>query len=109
MSDCLFCQIVNNEIPANKIYEDDRVLAFLDIKPKAPGHALAITKKHFADFGETPDDELAYLMKIVKQQGELAKQRFGADGYNININCGESAGQIIPHIHVHIIPRKSNN
>jgi len=106
---CIFCKIVNGEMPSYKVYEDDRVLAFLDIYPAAHGHTLLIPKKHYANIEETPEDELAYLMKIVKKIGFMMKENLGAEGYNVCENNDPVAGQEIPHLHFHIVPRKEGD
>ncbi len=104
MEDCIFCKIIKNEIPSEKIYEDDLVLAFLDIKPVNIGHTLIIPKKHFENLFELPEEIAIHIMKITKKIG-LAIKKSGADGVNISINNGKAAGQIIFHSHTHIIPR----
>jgi len=96
-------------MPSYKVYEDDRVLAFLDIYPAAHGHTLLIPKKHYANIEETPEDELAYLMKIVKKIGFMMKENLGAEGYNVCENNDPVAGQEIPHLHFHIVPRKEGD
>ncbi|MFA5184311.1 MAG: HIT family protein [Patescibacteria group bacterium] len=106
---CVFCQIVSGEIPSYKVYEDDQVLAFLDIYPASPGHTLVITKKHYQNLEETPEGELADLMIKVKRIGRLLKDKLGVVGYNISENNDPVAGQEIPHIHFHIIPRRAGD
>lgn len=102
---CIFCKIVSKEIPCYKIYEDDQVLAFLDIKPVSPGHTLAIPKTHYQNLEEISEADLATLIVVVKKIGALLKDKLGIAGYNVIENNDASAGQIIPHIHFHIIPR----
>lgn len=102
---CIFCKIIGGEIPSHKVYEDDKNLAFLDISPVNPGHILVIPKKHFSNMEEAPENDLCELMKAVKKVGRAMKDGLGADGYNINVNNDPVAGQIIPHLHFHIIPR----
>lgn len=106
---CVFCKIVNNEIPSYKIYEDDNILAFLDIAPVSPGHALVITKKHYKNLEEIPENELALLINVVKKIGKSIKENLQVLGYNVSENNDPVAGQIIPHIHFHVIPRKAND
>jgi histidine triad (HIT) family protein len=105
MSDCLFCKIVKNEIPSFKVYEDDDVLAFLDIAPVNPGHTLVIPKEHFANFEEIPEELLCKVILIVKKVGACIKTNLSSPGYNVSENNDPVAGQIIPHIHFHVIPR----
>lgn len=103
--DCIFCKIVAGELPSYKIYEDEKTLVFLDIAPVNLGHALVIPKKHYANLEEIPEDELCHLMKVVKKIGKSLKDGLGATGYNVMENNDPIAGQIIPHIHFHLIPR----
>lgn len=105
MHDCIFCKIVEGVLPSNKIYEDKNVLAFLDIAPVHPGHVLVIPKKHFANMEEIPENLLVDLIKIVKKIGLAVKKGLNYEGYNIQENNDPIAGQIVPHIHFHIIPR----
>jgi histidine triad (HIT) family protein len=109
MDNCLFCKIIAGEIPAQKVYEDEKVVAILDIKPVNPGHVLVLPKEHFADIFETPDDLLTELIKVVKKIGMATKKAIGADGINIGINNGLAAGQLIFHTHIHVMPRIEND
>lgn len=103
--DCLFCKIISGSIPNTKVYEDDTVLAFLDIHPVNIGHTLVIPKKHFTNLYETPDETLAQMMAVVKKLSIAIKSAVGADGINIEMNNDPVAGQIIFHTHLHIVPR----
>jgi len=105
MENCVFCKIINGEIPALKVYEDDAVFAFLDIQPANPGHALVVSKKHYPTLAETPDAEVGALFVVAKKLGTRAAEAVGAAGFNIIVNNGPVAGQVIPHVHVHAIPR----
>lgn len=109
MSDCIFCKIVNKEIPAEIIYEDDKVIAFLDIKPAVKGHTLLITKIHCQDFLSLPDDLIAHLFQQAKKIAPAIIKGSTADGFNLGVNNGSSAGQMINHCHLHIIPRYPND
>jgi len=109
MDDCIFCKIVAGEIPCTKVYEDDNILAFLDIAPVNPGHSLVITKKHYANLEEVPEAELVELIKAVKKIGKALKDGLGVKGYNVQENNDPVAGQIIPHIHFHVVPRQEND
>jgi len=106
---CIFCQIVNREIPAQIVYEDVDTLAFLDIKPVNPGHILVIPKKHYQNLEEVPVEELQKIIVIVKKMGALLKEKLGVAGYNIAENNDPVAGQIIPHLHFHVIPRHQDD
>lgn len=109
MTDCLFCKIISGEIPCTKVYEDDTVLAFLDIHPVNIGHTLVIPKAHYTNLYETPDETLAHMAVIVKKLSIAIKSAVGADGINIEMNNDHVAGQIIFHTHIHIIPRFSGD
>ncbi len=108
MQDCIFCKIVVGVIPAAKIYEDQKVLAFLDIAPVNIGHALVIPKKHFKNIYDVPENELAAVMEVVKKISSAVKS-LPSDGVNIAMNNDPAAGQIIFHFHVHVIPRISGD
>ncbi|PIY78631.1 MAG: HIT family protein [Parcubacteria group bacterium CG_4_10_14_0_8_um_filter_35_7] len=103
--ECLFCQIVKGKIPSEVIFENKRVLAFLDVNPCSNGHTVVIPKKHYEKLSQIPDKEVKNLFSVVvKLAGKIQKQ-MKASAFNIGINDGEFAGQVIPHVHVHIIPR----
>jgi len=105
MSDCIFCKIIKKEIPADFIYENDRIVAFLDIHPNNPGHALVVPKAHFTDLLETPDDVLADIMSRTKKIAPAIIKAVNADGFNTIFNTKPAAGQAVFHTHMHIIPR----
>jgi len=102
---CTFCKIVRHQLPASRVYEDERTMAFLDIRPANEGHALVVPKNHHENIHEIPDEELASLFKIVKKVADGVKKGTHADGISIFQNNGTAAGQVVFHIHVHIIPR----
>ncbi len=105
MHDCVFCKIVVGEIPSEKVYEDDHTLAFLDISPVTKGHILVVTKKHFKDLLETPIEELEKCINTIKKIAPKMMIALDADGFNIGLNNGEASGQVVQHLHFHIIPR----
>ncbi len=105
MKDCIFCKIVGGEIPADKIYEDKNILAFLDISPVNPGHALVMPKAHYETYLDTPDETLANISKKVKKIAQGIKIATEAEGINIMVNAHKAAGQVVPHLHIHVIPR----
>ncbi len=105
MTDCIFCKIASGEIPTKKIYEDQKFLAFLDVNPRAVGHCLIIPKKHAATLTDLPKEDAGPIFQIVQHLAKIITERLGAKGYNIGSNNGESAGQAVPHLHLHIIPR----
>jgi histidine triad (HIT) family protein len=109
MTDCLFCKIVAGEIASSKVYEDDTVLAFLDIHPVNMGHTLVIPKVHATNLYETEDSTLAHMMRIAKKLSIAIKSAVNADGINIEMNNDPVAGQIIFHTHLHIVPRFSGD
>ena len=104
-NDCVFCAIAAGEIPCFKVYEDDLVLAYLDINPFTKGHTLVIPKAHTTGLLDTGDDVLAGLVARVKKVAAHLKAALPCDGFNILQNNGEAAGQTVKHIHFHIIPR----
>ena len=104
-NDCVFCAIAAGEIPSFKVYEDDYVLAYLDINPFSKGHTLVIPKEHTTGLTDTSDEVLAVLIARVKKVANIIKSALGCDGFNILQNNGEAAGQTVMHIHFHIVPR----
>ncbi len=109
MTDCLFCKIISGEIPSTKVYEDDTVLAFLDIHPVNIGHTLVIPKSHHINLYETPDPTLAQMISVAKKLSIAIKSALNTDGINIEMNNDSVAGQIIFHTHIHIVPRFSGD
>lgn len=105
MPNCIFCKIIKKQIPANIIYEDDNTLAFLDIGPVNAGHALVIPKEHHETMTDTPDEILAAMMKIAKRVAKAIKKGLNIEGFNMHCNNGKISGQLVPHVHFHIIPR----
>ena len=101
--DCIFCKIVNGEIPSYKVYEDDKILAFLDINPNAPGHTLIIPKEHTTDFLSISDEMLNYIMLKAKEIANLIHDKLNADGFTFAQNTG--IAQDVKHFHLHIIPK----
>ena len=104
-NDCIFCAIAAGEIPCFKIYEDADFLAYLDINPFSEGHALVIPKTHVTGLLDAPDDLLAALVACVKKVAAHLKTALPCDGFNILQNNGAAAGQTVPHLHFHIVPR----
>lgn len=105
MNDCIFCKIVSGEIPSVKIYEDEATLAFLDISPLNPGHTLVIPKEHHENIFDVSDESLAPVMRTAKKVANAIKNAVNADAINIGINNGKEAGQLVFHLHIHVIPR----
>ncbi len=104
MEDCIFCKIINKEIPAKIIYEDEYIVAFEDINPKAPVHLLIIPKDHFSSLNDIPADKQELLGHIVLQARKLAEKKGIKDmGYRIVLNTGKNSGQEVFHIHFHLL------
>jgi histidine triad (HIT) family protein len=108
-NECIFCKIIKGEIPSEKIYEDEHTFAFLDIHPINRGHTLVIPKEHHENIYETPPEVFANLMKSVQFLSGKVKSAVGAQGINIGINNEAAAGQLVFHLHAHIIPRWSDD
>ena len=102
---CVFCKIIAGEIPCAKVYEDERVLAFLDIAPFNFGHTLVVPKAHCHCFTEIPAEDLAAMMAAAQKLAVALMRATGAPAYNLLMNNGQVAGQEVPHAHLHIIPR----
>ena len=109
MSSCVFCKIVDRSLPAHRIFEDETALAILDINPIRRGHTLIVPKKHYLNFLDIPEEELAHLSILAKKIAPAIMRATDADGFNIIGNNGASAGQIILHTHLHVIPRKTGD
>ena len=101
----VFCKIIDGDIPCHKLYEDDDVLAFLDISQVTKGHALVISKKHYDNFLSTPQEVMHKVMDVAQRIGQVDIKLLGAKGVNILSNCYPAAGQSVMHFHVHVIPR----
>lgn len=108
MSDCIFCKIVNNEIPSKKVYEDDKVLAFYDISPEAPVHIVVIPKEHIQSANELDENNVEIVSHIFMVIKKLAKELGIAEkGYRVVNNCGEDGGQSVHHLHFHVLGGRS--
>lgn len=106
---CIFCKIVKGEIPCSKVYEDDLVLAFMDIAPINKGHILIIPKKHFLSLTSVPAEYLEAMMKIAPTIAQCAVREIDGDAFNLHLSNGQCAGQVVPHVHLHVIPRKATD
>jgi histidine triad (HIT) family protein len=102
---CLFCKIINGEIPSSKVYEDKDAIAFLDIFPFTKGHTVVIPVKHYETFFDFPDDQMGNYFSVIKKLAAQIKNNLNADGINIVQNNFRAAGQIVFHMHYHILPR----
>lgn len=103
MSDCLFCRIVRGEIPSQKVYEDEEVLAFKDIRPLAPVHFLVIPKRHIESLATSTEDDAALLGRLLALVPKIAREQGAADGFRTIINTGRVGGQEVYHLHIHVI------
>ncbi len=106
---CVFCKIVAGQIPSVKVYEDADVLAFMDIGPLSDGHLLVVPKQHFEKLDECSEQVLSSLINAVGKLSSAVKQSLEPDGYNVLCNNGRAAGQLVDHVHFHIIPRKKED
>ena len=106
MSDCLFCKIVAGEIPSDKVYEDDTVLAFRDIAPQAPTHILVVPKVHIPDAGAVTETNSAVVAHIFEVIAQIAQAEGLTGGCRVVTNCGEDAGQTVKHLHFHLLGGK---
>jgi histidine triad (HIT) family protein len=102
--DCIFCQIASGQIPADIIYQDRAIIAFRDIKPQAPVHLLLIPKRHIPSLNQLKEADLPVIGRMVAVAQKLAKDEGVADkGYRLAINCGQEGGQLVPHLHMHLL------
>ncbi|MFX0099443.1 MAG: HIT family protein [Candidatus Hodarchaeota archaeon] len=109
MSECIFCKIIDGSIPSRKIYEDSSVISFLDINPAARGHSLIVPKTHGRLIMDLEDEWVSKTFVAVKKVSGLIKSKLDCDGFNILINQGRDAGQLVDHFHIHVIPRYSGD
>ena len=105
MEECVFCKIVDGKIPAAKVYEDKDVISFLDIMPANKGHCLVVPKKHAATLTEMSENDLEATIKAAKKVAKALSLSFGNASFNLVMNNGKEAGQVVNHAHVHLIPR----
>ena len=103
--ECVFCKIVSGKLPGHKIYEDDDVLAFLDIYPETDGHTLIIPKKHFVDILDTPEELIRKIAAITKKLAVEYGKKLNCQGFRVMQSTGKLAGQVVFHYHVHLIPK----
>lgn len=106
---CIFCKIASGEIPSLKVHEDAHTLAFLDISPLAEGHTLVVPKAHAVLVQDLPQDGNAALWESVRQVAGKLQRVLGAEGSTIAVNNGRAAGQEVPHVHVHVVPRRQGD
>jgi histidine triad (HIT) family protein len=102
--ECLFCKIVNKEIPSEIVYEDEKVVVFKDINPKAPTHLLIVPKKHISSVDHVEIEDKALMGELILAAQKIAREK-GLEGYKLQINVGRSAGQLIDHLHIHLLSK----
>jgi histidine triad (HIT) family protein len=107
--DCIFCKIASGQIPSVKIYEDDLIVAFLDTGPVSDGHTLVLPRQHVSQVHNCPPELLGGLASRLGKIAGAIVSAIGADGYNVLINNGRAAGQVVDHLHFHIIPRRAGD
>ena len=105
--DCIFCKIINGDIPSYKLYEDETIMAFLDVNPYSPGHTLIIPKEHTLDINSIPDETLMHIMKYTRDIAKNVTEKLGADGFTLIQNNGFV--QEVKHFHLHVIPKYTEN
>lgn len=109
MKDCIFCKIINKEIPSSMVYEDNNTIAFLDINPVNKGHTLVMPKKHYETFLDLPKNELETLFGKIQEVTKAVIKATNANGSNLLLNHKRAAGQVVDHVHFHVIPRFEND
>lgn len=109
MSDCIFCAIAAGDAPASIVYEDERTVAFMDINPWRRGHTLVIPRRHYANLLETGSEDLFNTFAAARRLARLMKERLGAEGVVLWNSCGQTAGQLVMHFHVHVIPTEGDD
>jgi histidine triad (HIT) family protein len=102
----IFAKILRGEFPCHKVYEDDKALAFLDIMPRAPGHSLVLPKAPVRNILDVAPDDLAHVMKVAQKIAKVSVELFGADGVTLQQFSESAGGQVVFHLHVHVIPRQ---
>jgi histidine triad (HIT) family protein len=109
MKDCAFCKIAAGQIPTQKVYENKNFIAFLDTNPRGEGHTLIVPKKHFSSLIDLDKETSENYISTIKEVAKILMDKHKADGFNLVINNGKAAGQIIEHAHFHLLPRKEGD
>ena len=102
MNECIFCKIINGEIPSKKLYEDDKVIVIMDVNPKVDGHSLVIPKEHVVDFMEISDELLTHIYKVAREVSKKLMTKLNATALTLGVNYGDS--QVVKHFHMHLLP-----
>lgn len=106
---CIFCKIIRGDVPCQRVLDSERVLAFLDINPLAAGHTIVLPKHHVSDLIELPDEWAAELGRSFGRIAKVVVETVGAEGFNVLQNNGTVAGQVVPHVHFHVVPRRAGD
>lgn len=109
MEDCLFCKIIKGEIPAQRIYEDENVFAFLDINPCNPGHTLVVPKEHCENLLDASGEDLRSVISVIQKIAAAIMKAFDYKAFNLGVNNGAIAGQVVQHLHFHLVPRREGD
>ena len=107
--DCIFCKIASGQIPSLKIFENDHILAFIDIGPVSDGHTLVIPKQHYGTLDQVTPEIMAEIAKVLPMLAASIQKAMNSEGYNVLCNNGSAAGQVVEHLHFHIIPRNADD
>lgn len=102
MNECIFCKIINGDIPSKKLYEDDKVIVIMDVNPKVDGHSLVIPKEHVVDFMEISDELLTHVYKVAREVSSKLMTKLDASAITLGVNYGDS--QVVKHFHLHLLP-----
>ncbi len=102
MNECIFCKIINGDIPSKKLYEDDKVIVIMDVNPKVDGHSLVIPKEHVVDFMEISDELLTHVYKVAREVSSKLMTKLDASAITLGVNYGDS--QLVKHFHLHLLP-----
>jgi len=108
-NDCVFCKIAKGEIPCEKIWEDEDFIAFFDAHPVGEGHTLVIPKKHFNDLMSLNEEISVKYFKTIQKVGKILMDKYNSSGFNLILNNGVAAGQVVGHVHFHLLPRKKGD
>jgi histidine triad (HIT) family protein len=102
MENCIFCKILNGEIPSRKLYEDDKVIVIMDVNPKVDGHSLVIPKEHVTDFKEASNELISHMFDVARDMTDKLMSKLGVNAITLGINYGDS--QVVKHLHLHLLP-----
>ena len=109
MADCIFCKIVSGKVPSEKIWENEDFVAFADAHPVEEGHSLVISKKHFDNLSNVFGKESEMFISAIQQAASALMKKYNSQGFNVVLNNGKAAGQVVNHVHFHLLPRKEGD